>query len=111
MYCGVPRVETMDSRDDANLRHFKSRAIQPKVSVGKSADGIAPVNTRQPKVSGRLYYTNPPVDLMFVFDTPFNTRVDEIDDLRFRHLGRGRQIDYTGAMRTKRACMKDSFMI
>lgn len=69
-----------DSRSDANLRQFKSRAQQPKVL------GNAPVMSNgQPEPPSMInFYVS--------YDSPRSSTADEIEALRFRYTGTSPQV-------------------
>lgn len=84
-----------ESRNNKNIRHFTSRAKQPKVVaegyVAKvaSVHGIAPVNV--------------------VFDQDFGSVSDQIDDTRFKYIGTSPQnSQYMCNRRMGQYCMKNS---
>ncbi len=68
------RIYRNMDRDDANIKHFKSRSQQPKLLTGGGhidADQAA----------------SPTVHIMFACDSEFGHMSDEIESLRFRYMG------------------------
>jgi len=87
-----------DSRNDANLRQFASRAKQPKVLASN------------PKVQSGVVSTAP-VQVFVVFDQGFGSISDQIDDTRFSYTGTSSQIsqyERACARRTTQGCMADA---
>lgn len=88
----------MSDRDDSNLRHFVSRAKQPKVlAAGDKVSQGTPT---------------PPVQVFVVLDQGFGSTSDQIDDTRFRYQGTAAPISQYETMcgrRTHQGCMMESF--
>lgn len=88
----------MGDRDDANLKHFRSRSQQPKVL----AEGPAAQQAAQPV----------DITLNLVFDSGFGGHSHEMDDLRFRHMGTSPAWSMYGsscARRNGQNCMRSGF--
>jgi hypothetical protein len=85
----------MADRDDAALMHFSSRAQQPKVLAGGSS--VAAGNV-----------PNTPVNVFVVYEQPFGSTLDQIDDSRFRYRGTS-QVPCTDNRRVTHACMGSTF--
>lgn len=65
----------MCDRDDSNLRHFSSRAHQPKhiMSNRSVAKPLPPTNTE--------------INVHLQFDSGFGNNISDNDDMRFRYMG------------------------
>ena len=63
----------MADRDDANLRHFKSRSQQPKLLCDPKK------STCGSNIS--------PVTMSYVFDSGFGGAMDQSSSVKFRHIG------------------------
>lgn len=88
----------MTDRDDANLRQFKSRSQQPKITA------VGPAN--------RPSSIAPPVSVYIVFDQGFGSVADQIDDTRFKYVGTTPGLTRYESMCSRRAkqnCMRSSF--
>lgn len=89
----------MADRDDKNLRHFVSRARQPRnLAAGKFADSGATATT--------------PVQVNIILDQGFGSVSDQIDDNRFRYMGTASPVSRYESMcgrRTKHDCMASTF--
>lgn len=84
-----------DSRSEANLRQFKSRSQQPKLLAG-----------------GQTAATPTPANVFIVFDQGFGSATDQIDDMRFNHVGTNPQLsqyEKINARRVRQAVMKEGF--
>lgn len=82
----------MSDRDDANMKHFASRAQRPKVLAGGPAAAVA----ANEGVS--------PVNVFIVFDQGFGHATDQIDDTRFRYVGTSPQVSQYEGMCGRRNC-------
>lgn len=68
----------MCDRDDANLRHFRARAQEPKVVMGKQ-----PMAKSKPGP-----YTPDGINVnVFVFDSGLGSTSDQMDATRFNYVG------------------------
>lgn len=88
----------MSDRDDSNLKHFVSRAKQPKALAAgeKASQGMATT----------------PVQVFVVLDQGFGSSSDQISDMRFRYQGTAAPMSQYETMcgrRTHQGCMKESF--
>ncbi len=63
-----------DRRDDANIRHFRSRSQQPKILTG---GGSMDLPDTVPS----------PVNVTVVFDSDFSSVSDDMESLKFRYIG------------------------
>ncbi len=91
----------MSDRDDANIRHFKSRAQQPKLI----RDGPAP---------GQSNIPGAPVNVYIVFDSDFGGHSNQIDDTRFKYVGTSPSLSQYEQMCGRRhyhASMGDNFYV
>jgi hypothetical protein len=83
----------MADRDDAALRHFRSRSQQPKIlSSAPSA--------------------NTPVNVFVVFDQGFGSVSDQVDTTRFKYTGTSPQLSRYEGMSNRRTItdsMKHAF--
>lgn len=88
-----------DIRSDAALRHFASRAQQPKVLAA----------------SPRMYMGDiapPPVQIIVAYEQPFGSSMDQMDDMRFRYTGTSTQVSKDEKMcarRTSQLCMQGMY--
>lgn len=98
----------MCDRDDANLRHFRSRAQEPKVLMGK------PPNSRPAPGP----YAPPGLNVnVFVLDAGFGSSSDQIDATRFRYVGTSPSVSTYQGHREKmssqrtlgQSCMREGF--
>jgi hypothetical protein len=89
----------MADRDDAVLRHYVSRAKQPKVLAAGPC-------TKRGEVP------NTPVQVNIMFDQGFGSVSDQIDDVRFRYSGTASPVSHYESMcgrRVHQSCMHDGF--
>jgi hypothetical protein len=89
----------MADRDDATLRHFASRAKQPRVlAAGSRAESGSP--------------SAPPVQVYVIFDQGFGSTADQVDDTRFRYMGTSAPVSKYETMcgrRTQHDCVAEVF--
>jgi hypothetical protein len=85
----------MADRDQLALQHFRARAQQPKVLMGGPAvaQGCVP---------------NTPTNVYIVYDQPFGSTLDQIDDLRFRYRGTSNAV-CTDNRRVLHSCIGSMF--
>lgn len=74
----------MCDRDDANLKQFKSRSAQPKMSCNGAARPTSQFN------------------VVVVYDNPFGDFGDRNDNLRFKYMGTSPMASQYEAMHHKR---------
>jgi hypothetical protein len=89
-----------ESRNDANLRQFRSRAQQPKVL---RAGPATPAATTNPA---------PPVNIYIVHDMNWGSVSDQLDATRFKYTGTSPSITPYESMCSRRqvqTCMNNSF--
>jgi hypothetical protein len=89
----------MADRDDGVLRHFVSRAQQPRtLAAGSRVESGAT--------------SAPPVQVNIILDQGFGSVSDQIDDTRFRYMGTAAPISKYETMcgrRTQHGCMASTF--
>lgn len=99
---------TNDSRDNANLKHFKSRSQQPKII----AEG-----PKTPVPNYSVPINNPPTSVNIYIasdgcETPFGSISDQVDQTRWRFEGVSPHVtryESTCGRRNVQTCMRSGF--